>query len=75
MNAHDIKESVLKTWLVILLLVAAVLAQSLLSLLVVGDMGPPAWDYRLIKDVPGESAYAIYRKVPYPQHIRGSKGE
>ena len=75
MNANDSKESTLRTWLVILLLVTAVLAQGLLAMLVVGDQGPPTWDYRPLRDVPGESAYAIYQKLPYPQHVRGAKGE
>jgi hypothetical protein len=58
-----------------MLLVLLVLAQGAFSFLVVGDLGQPNWDYRPVKDVPGESPYAIYEPLPYPQHIRGQKGE
>ena len=52
-----------------------VFAQGAFSYLVVGDLGQPDWEYRQVKDVPGESPYAIYEPLPYPQHIRGQKGE
>jgi hypothetical protein len=38
-------------------------------------MGQPTWDYRPILDVPAESPYAVYQRLPYPQHVRGAKGE
>ena len=63
------------TWIIVILLVLLVLAQGAFSFLVVGDLGQPDWDYRPVKDVPGESPYAIYEPLPYPQHIRGQKGE
>lgn len=75
MDSHEIKDSAKKTWLIIFLLLAVILAQSLFSLFIVGDMGPPTWSYRPLKDVPGESSYAIYKKLPYPQHVRGAGGE
>ena len=31
--------------------------------------------YRPVEDVPGESPYALYRVLPYPQHVKGPKGE
>lgn len=69
------KESTLATWVVILLCTLLILIQGLFALLVVGDRGQPDWDYRPVKDVPGESPYAMYEKLPYPQHVRGAKGE
>ena len=51
------------------------LIQGLFAFSVVGDRGQPNWDYRPVKDVPGESPYAMYEKLPYPQHVRGSEGE
>jgi hypothetical protein len=56
-------------------MVLTILIQGLFSLFIVGDQGQPSWDYRPIKDVPGESPYAIYQKLPFPQHIRGAEGE
>lgn len=62
-------------WLVILFLVAIILGQGFFSFFVVGDRGQPDWDYRPVKDVPGESPYAIYEPLPHGQHVRGDKGE
>lgn len=75
MEANQHTESILRTWLVIVLLVVAILAQGLFSLFVVGDRGQPTWDYRPVKDVPGESPYAVYQKLPFPQHVKGTRGE
>lgn len=62
-------------WLIIFLLLALILGKGFFSYYVVGDMGQPTWDYRPVPDVPGESPYAIYEELPYPQHIKGSRGE
>ena len=72
-TAH--KESTLATWVVILLCVLLVLIQGLFAFSVVGDRGQPNWDYRPVKDVPGESPYAIYETLPHPQHVKGAEGE
>jgi hypothetical protein len=69
------KNSVLATWLILALLVLFILLKGFFSFFLVGDRGPPSWDYRPVKDVPGESPYAMYDKLPYPQHVKGSKGE
>ena len=75
-NGHDHSEhSFLKTWVIVLLILTFIVFKDGLAFFVVGDLGQPDWDYRPAKDVPGESAYAIYPSVPYPQHIRGAKGE
>ena len=72
-TAH--KESTLVTWVVILLCMLLILIKGLFAFSVVGDRGQPDWDYRPVKDVPGESPYAIYEKLPHPQHVKGSEGE
>ncbi|MGD9318866.1 MAG: hypothetical protein PVH99_02840 [Desulfobacteraceae bacterium] len=72
-TAH--KESTLVTWVVILLCMLLILIKGLFAFSVVGDRGQPDWDYRPVKDVPGESPYAMYEKLPYPQHVKGSEGE
>ncbi len=69
------RESARVTWLVIFLLAGGILVKGFFTLFVVGDLGMPTWDYRPIEDVPGESPYAIYETLPYPQHVRGEKGE
>ena len=75
MHTENHHGSAFNTWIIVILLVLLVLAQGAFSYLVVGDLGQPDWDYRPVKDVPGESPYAIYEVLPYPQHIRGQKGE
>ena len=75
MEQSNEKESTLITWIIIALLLAWILGKGLFSFFVVGDMGQPDWNYRPIKDVPGESPYAIYNVLPYPQHVKGTKGE
>jgi len=67
--------SAFKTWIIILLLVLIVLVQGGLSYFIIGDRGQPDWDYRPVKDVPGESPYAIYEPLPFPQHVKGEKTE
>lgn len=75
MHTEEHHGSAFATWIIVLLLVLLVLAQGAFSYFVVGDRGQPNWDYRPVKDVPGESPYAIYEPLPYPQHVRGQKGE
>jgi len=68
-------ESERKTWKIILFCLVIVFVQGLFAFFAVGNLGPPTWDYRPVKDVPGESPYAVYRLLPHPQHVRGVKGE
>ncbi len=69
------EQSAAKTWLGILFCVFIILAQGAFAFLVVGDRGQPGWDYRIIKDIPGQSPFAVYELPPHPQHIRGAGGE
>lgn len=75
MSAQSEKKNGFPDWAIILFLLVIVLGQGVFSFLVVGDRGQPGWDYRPVPDVPGESPYAIYEPLPYPQHVRGEKGE
>jgi len=68
-------QSSLGTWLVVGALLAWILAKGFFAFFTVGDLGQPTWDYRPVADIPAESAYAVYEPLPYPQHIRGMKGE
>ena len=75
MSHSTTKESTWITWIAIVLLLAWILGKGFFSFFVVGDLGQPTWNYRPIKDVPGESPYAVYQVQPYPQHVKGIKGE
>lgn len=69
------KNDVFRTWFLIIAMVMLILGKGFLAFRVIGDLGMPAWDFRPVKDVPGESPYAVYEVQPYPQHIRGAQGE
>ncbi len=69
------KEHTLGIWIVIALLLVLILGKGLFSFFVVGDLGMPDWNYGAVADIPGESPYAVYKPVPFPQHVRGAQGE
>jgi hypothetical protein len=68
-------ESVGAAWVFIFILALLFAIQSFLAYKVIGDAGQPSWSYGAVRDVPGESPHAIYPTVPYPQHVKGAKGE
>ena len=75
--AHEHSTSWLKTVLLVIMCLAIVIFQGWLAHIVIGDLGQPDWDYRPVKDVPGESAYTLtdpYHPVPYPQHVVAKQG-
>ena len=69
------KESVITTWAFIGVLVLCFIVYSIFTYTFVGDKGQPGWDFRPVRDVPGQSPYAIYETLPNPQHVRGAEGE
>jgi len=76
MTAHsEHSASGTKTWLWVAAMVGIIFFQGWLAYSVIGDLGQPDWDYRPVPDVYGESVYAMYPPVPYPQHVRAPQGE
>jgi len=78
METSEHNTSAALTWLLILCMVGWVIFKGWLAFTVIGDLGQPDWDYRPIKDVPGESAYATYnpyQPMPYPQHVFEEQGD
>jgi hypothetical protein len=71
----DTHGSILRTWFWLAVIVGIILFKGLFSFFVVSDLGQPTWSYRSVSDLPASSPYAIYPKLPYQQHVRGSKGE
>lgn len=71
--AHE--GSAVKTWLVVFLLLLLIGFQGALSYFLIGDRGQPDWDLRPVKDVPGESPYAMYEFFPFPQHVLGEEAD
>jgi hypothetical protein len=69
------EKSEFRSWVILGLILAFILTKGVFAFVAVGDRGMPDWDYRPVKDVPGQSPYAVYEKLPNPQHVRGSGGE
>jgi len=69
------RDSALLTWVVIFLLLLIVSFKAGLAYFLIGDRGQPDWDFRPVKDVPGESPYAIYEVFPFPQHVQGDSSD
>jgi hypothetical protein len=74
MKNHPSKVSSVPLWLVVWLLLLGILLQGHYAFKVVGNLGQPTWDYDIVKDVPGQSPYAMYELLPYPQHVMGREG-
>jgi len=77
MEDHGHHASAVKTWFLVLVMVGIIAFQGWLAYNVIGDLGQPDWDYRPIRDVPGESPYTLvdpYHPLPYPQHVQGRHG-
>ncbi|HYA04168.1 MAG TPA: hypothetical protein VEI04_13775 [Syntrophobacteria bacterium] len=68
------KQSVVRTWALIVLLAIWFLAYSAFVYFAIGEKGPPNWDLVTVSDTPASSPYAIYQPLPYPQHVRGERG-
>ncbi len=68
-------ESVIATWIFIFILTSIFVITTYLAYTVIGDAGQPTWRYGTVRDVPAESPFAVYQKLPYPQHVKGAKGE
>ena len=71
----DASKTSLKLWGVILALALLFVAWGLFIFFTVGDKGPPAWDFGVVRDIPGESPYSTHRSMgtkeaaPDPQHV------
>ena len=65
----------IKTWFWIILMLMIILVTGFYAFFMVSDKGHPYWDFRAIKDVPGQSPNATYERLPNPQHVKGKKGE
>ena len=75
MDIMEHEQSAAKTWVVIVFLLLIVSFQGGLAYLLIGDLGQPDWDYRPVRDVPGESPYAMYEYLPFPQHVKGDQAD
>ena len=69
--------SAMKGWMLVLGLAVAFLIYGLFMYVVVGDKGPPGWDFNVVEDTPGKSVYSTSPQpdgntgAPEPQHVSG----
>ncbi len=66
MPEHDEKktyggESIVTSWVIIGIICSWVIAWGFFLYFSIGDKWPPGWDYRIVKDVPGQSEYSTER--------------
>jgi len=72
---HQEKSSAVRSWIIIWVLAIMFVCWGLFIFFSVGDKGPPFWDYGVVRDIPGESAYSTQRTFegkgsePQPQHV------
>jgi hypothetical protein len=50
------------SWLVPFAIAAIFLIWGLLIFFLVGDKGPPAWDFGVVEDIPGQSPYSTEQR-------------
>lgn len=75
-KAHP--DSALRSWLIIALICLGTITWGLILHLGIGDKGPPVWDYRIVGDIPGESAYSTASPKQFPglvPHPLGGGGQ
>ena len=48
-----------KTWMIVFSIVLMILGYGLIMYLLIGDKGPPGWQYGSGRDVPGEDAERV----------------
>jgi len=66
-----------RSWAMVCGLALAFLLYGLFMFIVVGDKGPPGWDFSTVEDIPGKSEYSTFPEPgdtpqePEPQHVSG----
>ncbi len=66
---------VIQGWLVVIGLALALFIYGMFAFFVIGDKGPPEWDFGTIPDIPGQSVYSTTpgirgpQAIPEPQHV------
>lgn len=65
----------LKGWFYVCGLALFFLIYGLFMFYMIGDKGPPGWDFGTVEDIPGESVYSTNEPItggtaaPEPQHV------
>jgi len=75
MENFRIKNTVIHTWIWIIVILMMIFGASIFTFYAVSHKGDLSWDYRPVQSLPASSPYAEYQKLPFPQHIKGRRGE
>jgi hypothetical protein len=70
MEEHS--KGTMRSLLIVVAIALSFLAWGLLIFFSVGDKGSPPWDFGIVEDIPGESAYSTHplgAPEPTPQHV------
>ncbi len=73
-SERHFRRQVLQGWLIVCAVAVAFVLYGLFALFVIGDKGPPDWDFGSVEDVPGQSVYSSHpyrgrEAEPEPQHV------
>jgi hypothetical protein len=69
------RKAVLRGWVYVCGLALIFLLYGLFMFYMIGDKGPPGWDFGTVEDVPGQSIYSTHSGAastlpdPEPQHV------
>ncbi len=71
---RDRRRIALRGWLIVCAIAILFTLYGFLAFFVIGDKGPPDWDYGSLSDVPAQSEYSTYPygggpTQPGPQHV------
>ena len=64
-DEQKLRRLTLRGWIIVCAIAVLFIAYGFLAFFVIGDKGPPNWDYGSMKEVPAESVYSTY---PYREH-------
>jgi hypothetical protein len=86
-DPQEKKGSTIKTWIIVLSIALFFFLWGIFIFSTVGPGRPPAWDYGVVPDVPGQSVYSVQTaedragtansggETPPKQHIMGQREE
>ena len=69
---RESRRMVLHGWLIVCGMTVLFVLYGLFAFFMVGDKGPPDWDYGSVEDIPAESVYSTHpygAEAPEPQHV------